>query len=111
MIATFFNLLVGWFGIGLIVCVLATAVAVLLPPWLTVFIPNLRSAAIVVAVVAGTSTLIYGKGYLNGAEETQSRWDAAKTAAVKRGEDARSDAERDIARNPAPGVRDKFNRD
>lgn len=111
MIAIWWDLLIGWAGIGLVVCALAAAVAILLPPWLDAIVPNLRVVAIVVAIVSGTSTLVYTKGYLNGAAEVQERWDAAKSAAIKAGEKARRDAERDIRDHPTPRVRDPYRRD
>jgi hypothetical protein len=111
MIGLIWNALFGWMGIGLTVAVGAAAVAVLLPVWLSAIIPNLRVAAIVVAVLAGTTTIIYGKGYSDGADEVRDQWEDAKSAAVKRAEKARSDAERGVAKHPAPSVRDKFNRD
>ena len=101
---------IGWFGVGAILCLVATAIAVFMPVWLSAIIPNLRAAAIVVAVIAGTASFVYAKGYFDGSSEIQQEWDDAKSEAVKRAEKARLDAERRIGDKP-PSLRDKHNRD
>jgi|CXWL01.1.fsa_nt_gi hypothetical protein len=105
------DFLTGWFGLGAVIAAAAVAVAVLLPPWLAVWIPNLRAAAIAVALIAGAFSTIYAKGYFDGAAEIREEWEDAKSEAVKRAEKARLDAERSIGKRPTPGVRDKLNRD
>ena len=96
---------------GVVIAVIAAAVAILLPPWLVAITPNLRSVAIVVAVISGSCTFIYAKGYFDGAAEIREEWNDAKSEAVKRAEKARTDAERSIGNRPTPSLRDKHNRD
>ena len=105
------DFLTGWFGLGAVIAAAAIAVAVLLPPWLAVIIPNLRTAAIAVAVIAGACSTIYAKGYFDGAGGVTEEWNEQKSEAVKRAEKARRDAERSIDRKPTPSLRDKLNRD
>lgn len=62
-------------------------------------------ALVVAAVIGG----IYWKGYNNGKAVIQARWDAAVQEAIKRGVEARRDAERDVPPDGLPN--DKFNRD
>lgn len=62
-----------------------------------------RYVGIGVAVLAALGG-VYIKGDLHGADRVQSKWDAANVADVKRGEDARAAAERDIPPVGAPDV-------
>ncbi len=66
------------------------------------------------AVVLLLLGAVYAKGYANGKAVVQARWDAAKVAAVVRGANARTDAERSVDANGNPvGVpnNDEFDRD
>lgn len=98
-------------SLGTIIGCAAVAVAVLLPPALTVFVPQLRLYAIIAAVVAFSFTSIAGKFYHDGLAVKQAQWDAAvkKTEAVS--DKARTDAERSIDASPDGGVRDSYDRD
>lgn len=69
-------------------------------------------------VVAGCLVIIaalgglYVKGYQDGKEHVQAKWDRAVTAAIEQGETARRDAERDIApAAPSELCHDRNNRD
>lgn len=60
--------------------------------------------AILAAALIGS---IYMKGYSDGSAHVQGKWDAARAAALKAGNDARSGAERDVDN----GVRDSRDTD
>ena len=64
---------------------------------------------IVAAFIGG----IYIKGYVDGKQNVQAKWDAAIQAAIERGENARDEAERTVPAKPEPGGlrHDRFNRD
>ncbi len=68
------------------------------------------AGALLIAALLGG---IYTKGYSDGKQNVQSKWDAAVQAAIQRGTNARTEAERDIEPQPSPGSLsdDKFNRD
>ena len=86
----------SWATIDIVVGVAATAVAVLTPPWLTFFIPDLRKWAIATAVVAFTLTGTIAYGFKNGIDEKQRQWDAALGREGINGEKDRTDAERAV---------------
>lgn len=99
-------------SIGTIIGCVAVAIAILLPPALTVFLPQLRLYAIVVAIVAFSFTTIAGKFYNDGLSVKQAQWDKAKAASVTTSEKARSDAERDVSHDTPEQLRnDPDNRD
>ena len=77
-----------------------------------------------IVAIAGVSLLAvsgaYFKGDIHGRSEVQAKWDAANAADIKRGEEARTQAEQYVAKNPPriyPGgtvgsvPNDKWNRD
>lgn len=66
------------------------------------------------ALLVGAAVLgIYMKGHSDGKAVVQAEWDAAVDRAAKRGEQARTDAERSVGDKPdADGMRnDPYNRD
>lgn len=68
---------------------------------------GLWGAAIIVA-----GTICYAVGVSNGEGHIQAKWDAAEKAAVKKGTDARTSAERAVERLPAGRLRnDPYDRD
>jgi hypothetical protein len=90
----------------------AVAVAVLVPPIVARFIPNLRIIAICVAAAAFYSAFVAGKFYNAGLQVKQTEWDRAIDAEVDAGEAARSNAESTIRALPPDSVRnDPWNRD
>jgi hypothetical protein len=90
----------------------AVAIAVLTPPIIAAFIPNLRVAAICVAAAAFYSSFVAGKFYDAGLKVKQAEWDRALAAEVDAGEAARADAESTIRALPPDSVRnDPWNRD
>lgn len=80
-------------SLGTIIGGSAIAIAILLPPALTVFLPQLRLYAIIVAVVAFSFTSIAGKFYNDGLSVKQAQWDAALKATEAEGVKARTDAQ------------------
>jgi hypothetical protein len=92
-------------SISTLVGIAATAVAVLMPSWLSA-ITDLRKWAIVVAVIAFAHTAVAAKFYKEGLDVKQAQWDAAVQAALNASNEARSAAERDISN----GVRDPRDR-
>lgn len=62
---------------------------------------GLWAAAIIVA-----GTVCYAVGVSNGESHIQAKWDAAEKAAVRKGANARSDAERAVGRLPVGRLRD-----
>lgn len=89
----------------------AVAVAVLTPPLIAAFIPNLRMVAICVAVGAFSYSTVAGKFYHDGLAVKQAEWDAAKAQEAKNGEAARAGAEHDVAVDPDGMRNDPRNRD
>lgn len=90
----------------------AVAIAVLTPPLVARFIPNLRVTAICVAAAAFYSSFVAGKFYDAGLKEKQSEWDISLQVEAHRGEAARTDAESAIRIEPPDSVRnDPRNRD
>ena len=90
----------------------AVAVAVLTPPLIARFIPNLRVVALCVAAAAFYSSFVAGKFYYAGLKVKQTEWDRAVDAEVDNGEAARSDAESTVRALPPDSVRnDPWNRD
>lgn len=90
----------------------AVAIAVLTPPIVARFIPNLRVVAICVAAVAFSYTFVLAKGYNHGLQVKQVEWDRAIDAEVDNGETARSDAVSTVRALPPDSVRvDPWNRD
>ena len=71
------------------------------------FFPPFRKAALAVAAGIAGVAAIYRKGAKDASERAERQRKAEETAAIKRGHDARTNAERDVAR----GVRDKFDRE
>ena len=90
--------LVWHYGIGVGVCICALAWA-----W---FMPVFKKTALWVALGSLIVTTSYGIGVSNGSARTQAQWDAAVQATLAANEQARRDAERDIAN----GVRDPRDR-
>lgn len=60
-------------------------------------------ALVVMALLGG----IYGKGYSDGKAVVQAKWDAAVLAAIERGKNARTDAEREVG-DTQPDTNDPF---
>lgn len=96
------------------------------------FIPAIvKQIAVVLLLLAGIYVYAYAKGDIEGRAVIQHRWDAAVTAAIDKGNQAREDAEASVppvlvepvagatglpgaVPRPAPApcrVRDKFDRD
>lgn len=96
-------------SLGTIIGCVAVAIAILLPPALTVFLPQLRLYAIIVAVAAFSFTSIAGKFYHDGLAVKQAQWDAALKSTLDDGTKARRDAESDAAAGKLRDNRD--NRD
>lgn len=68
---------------------------------------GLWAAAIIIA-----GTVCYAVGVSNGESHIQAKWDAANAAAVRKGQAARSDAERAVDKLPAGRLRnDPYDRD
>lgn len=97
------HFLSGWAGVDMLVGFACVAVAVLTPPAVVVFIPDLRKWAIYGAVVAFTCMGCIAYGFKNGSDEKQRQWDAAQAREAVNGESARSDAERAV-----PGTSDRW---
>lgn len=90
----------------------AVAVAVLTPPLIARFIPNLRVIAICVAAVAFSYTFVLAKGFNHGLQVKQVEWNRAIEAEADNGEAARSDAESTVRALPPDSLRlDPWNRD
>lgn len=90
----------------------ALAIAVLTPPLIARFIPNLRIVALCVAAAAFYSSFVAGKFYHAGLQVKQTEWSRAIDAEVDHGEAARSDAESTVRALPPDSVRvDPWNRD
>lgn len=90
------HFLFGWAGVDMLVGFACVAVAVLTPPAIVVFIPDLRKWAIYGAVIAFTCMGCIAYGFKNGSDEKQRQWDAAQAREAVNGEKARSDAERAV---------------
>lgn len=107
------HFLFGWAGVDMLIGLAAVAVAVLVPPAVVAFIPELRKWAVCVAVVAFTLMGAIAYGYKNGSDEVRRQWDAALTREVEKGSKARADAERDVPDATSRGVfrSDPNNRD
>ncbi|WP_426418188.1 hypothetical protein [Bradyrhizobium genosp. A] len=88
------HFLFGWAGVDMLIGFACVAIAVLTPPAVVVFIPDLRKWAIYGAVVSFTLMGSIAYGYKNGSDEKQRQWDAAQAREAVNGETARSDAER-----------------
>jgi len=90
----------------------AVFIAVVLPPALTVLLPQLRTYAIATAVVCFTISSIAGKFYHDGLSVKQAQWDKAKAASVTVSQKARAGAERDVSHDTPEQLRnDPDNRD
>lgn len=90
----------------------AVAIAILTPPIVAAFIPNLRVVALCVAAAAFYSSFVAGKFYDAGLKVKQAQWDAAVAQEAVNGEKARTDAESVIRVEPPDSVRnDPRNRD
>lgn len=79
------------FGIAGLVLIAAIAVFLWVP------LSGARHVAVAVATVAIIFLFLAPKLYIEGIRYEKAKWDAAEAAAVKRGDDARADAEREIA--------------
>lgn len=76
------------------------------------FSPVFKKTALWLAALVITTTIAYTFGVSDGEHRVKVQWDAAIDAAIKQGETARSDAERDIASEPPDSLRhDPHNRD
>lgn len=84
----------------------AVAVAILTPPLVAAFIPNLRVVAICVAAAAFSYSSVAGKFYHDGLVVKQAEWDASLKVEATRGEAIHEDAVRDVAAEPPAAVRD-----
>lgn len=90
------HFLFGWAGVDMLIGFACVAIAVLTPPAVVVFIPDLRKWAIYGALVAFTLMGSIAYGYKNGSDEKQRQWDAALQRELELGEKARDAAERDV---------------
>lgn len=91
-------------GVGVIICLLAAAY----------FSPILKKEFCWAAGVVAAFLVAFTMGVSTGEKRVQAQWDAAVKATVRQGNQARTDAERDIERKPLTGgVRsgDRFDRD
>jgi hypothetical protein len=81
--------------------------------WLADNIRHIREWAIVAAGIAAVILISYGVGVSNGEARVKAQWAAAEQAAIQRGNEARSSAERSVKRDASPsGLRnDPYNRD
>lgn len=84
--------LFGWPSVSILIGCAATAIAILEPPLVAKFIPNLRTVAIYAAVAAFSYTAVAGKYFNDGIAVKQAEWDAAISKEADRGEAARTDA-------------------
>lgn len=106
------GLLFSTFSIATLIGCGAVAVAILTPPLIARFIPNLRVTAIYVAIGAFSYSFVAGKFYNAGLSQKQIEWDASLANEARDGETARSDAERTVRAEPPDVVRrDPRNRD
>lgn len=106
------NLLLSSFSIATLIGAGAVAVAVLTPPGLARFIPNLRLTAICVALAAFSYSSVAGKFYHDGLSVKQAEWDAALGREAESGEQILDDALRDAASDTPDSVRaNPWNRD
>lgn len=106
------NLLLSSFSVATLIGAGAVAVAILAPPRLARFIPNLRLTAIIVAAAAFSYSSVAGKFYHDGLSAKQSEWDAALAHEAKNGDQILEDAKRDAARDTPDSVRrNPWNRD
>lgn len=106
------HFLFGWAGIDMLIGFACVAVAVLTPPAITVFIPDLRKWAVYGAVVAFTLTGAIAYGYKNGSDEMRRQWDAALVREFDTGEKILRDSVRDARSDTPERMRnDRWNRD
>lgn len=90
----------------------AVAIAIMTPPVIAAFIPDLRVAALCVAAAAFYSSFVAGKFYDAGLKVKQAQWDAAVAQEAVNGEKARTDAESTVRDELPDSVRnDPRNRD
>ncbi|MCK1742176.1 hypothetical protein IVA80_15230 [Bradyrhizobium sp. 139] len=88
VLESIWHFILSWAGIDMAVGFAAVAVAVLLPLF--------RKAAIYAAIIAFTFTGLIAYGYNNGLAEKQRQWNAALEQEARKGDDARSAAERAV---------------
>lgn len=108
-LALIWHFLFGWAGVDMLIGFACVAVAVLTPPAVVFFIPDLRKWSIAGAIVAFTLTGAIAYGYKNGSDEKQRQWDVALQRELELGEKARSDAVATIG--PVPSDRGMFRGD
>lgn len=90
----------------------AVAVAILTPPLVARFIPNLRVVAIVVAVAAFSYTSVGAHFYAKGLAVKQAEWAASLAKEADDGGQILDDARRDAARDTPDSLRNHpWNRD
>lgn len=106
------GLLFSSFSVAILIGIGAVAVAILTPPIIARFIPNLRVTAIYVAIGAFSYSFVAGKFYNDGVSAKQSEWDASLAKEVRDGEKILEDAKRDAGSDTPDSVRnDPWNRD
>ena len=110
MVPVIFNLLVGWLGLGVVVSVACFAAWWLIPdvPWLT---DRLRQMLLIVGVLTGAGSFIYGKGAYDAAVASAAKIEKEKADAINKANAARERLRRSFDRNPANGVPDRWLRD
>ena len=69
--------------------------------WLADNVTHIREWAILGAILAASHTFVYGIGVRDGEVRVKAQWNAATQAAIERGQNARSAAERSIGGTPA----------
>ncbi|MGE0677758.1 hypothetical protein [Pseudolabrys sp.] len=106
-LGAFWNFIWGWSSIANLIGLAAVAIAVLLPPWVARFVPNLRTVAVCVAIGAFSFSVVAGKYYNDGLKYKQAEWDRAEKAQAKKVDGAVSGSRSDVSH----GVRDPYDRD
>ena len=96
LVQSAWHFLFGWAGVDMLVGFACVAIAILTPPAVVAFIPDLRKWAIYGAVVAFTLMGAIAYGFKNGQADIQHRWDAALAREFDVGEKARVSAERAV---------------
>jgi hypothetical protein len=112
LVQSVWHFLFGWAGVDMLIGFACVAIAILTPPAVTAFIPDLRRWAIYGAIVAFTLMGAIAYGFKLGQADIQSRWDAALAREFDNGEKARSAAERSVPDTTDRWVfnDDRFNR-
>lgn len=78
---TLWHGLLSWATIYFLIGIAATLVAIFLPPWIAMFVPNLRITAVLMAIVAFFFTTVANTNYHAGLSDKQAQWDAAREQA------------------------------